>query len=84
MRNHLPFDFETIMNRLFMNILFNWDSIKCKSNIMSSVDMDTNNLCIYFKEQNPMIRDSFIQAYVLSFYIVMLHIIGSNQLLLDH
>lgn len=83
MRNYLPFDFEATMNQLFIHILSNWNTIKYNSDIMSAVNMDTNSLCRYFKEQNPTICTSFVQAYVLSFLIVMKHVIESNISLSD-
>lgn len=72
------FDIETTINQLFMNILFNWDNIKILPDVISAVNMETNNMCKIFKEQNPTMRDSFIQAFALSFLIVMMHVVESN------
>ena len=69
-------DVEKTMGTIFLNVLFNWNSIKEIPHVMSCLDMNTNSLCRQLKQNDPTQRDGFIQAHVLSFLILMMYIMN--------
>ena len=59
------------LSRIFLEIIFNWDQIKDNCNVMETVNMNTNTMCKYMKLNNCNVDNHIIQAYVLSFLIVL-------------
>lgn len=64
-----------LFTEIFMNIIFNWSNIQQNEQIMSCLDMHTNTFCASIKTANPMMRDAFIQAHVLSITTMIILII---------
>jgi hypothetical protein len=73
-------DVEAQLNKMFMYVLLSWDKIRQVSNIMSVLNMNTNKMCMMLKEQRPMMYDSHIQAYVLSFLFTMMNVINTDSM----
>lgn len=69
-------NFEEKIKEIYFNIISNWDNIKYDKNIMNVLDMRKNSMCRYHKSINPNLNNSYIQAYVLTYYIMMLLIIN--------
>ncbi len=67
---------DKMMTNTFINIIFNWESIKQNTLLMESLNMKSNSLCQKLKEQNPTMRNSFIQAHVLALLMMMINIIS--------
>jgi len=65
---------EKTMGCIFLHMLLNWHKIKEIEQVMNTLDMNTNSLCISLKNNDPTLRDHFIQAYVLSFFILVLYL----------
>lgn len=69
-------DIEKVMSTIFLHVLFNWNNIKQNTNVMNCLDMNTNSLCRQLKNNNPTLRDGYIQAHVLSFLIMMAYMMN--------
>ncbi|VBB17852.1 hypothetical protein YASMINEVIRUS_315 [Yasminevirus sp. GU-2018] len=73
-RNDNQTDYQNIektMGRIFLNTIFNWEQIRENSSVMQVLNMETNSMCRHMKMSNPSMRDQFIQAYVLSFLLIL-------------
>lgn len=70
-------DTTKLMAKVYLNVVFNWPTICQNQQIMTALDMDTNAMCRYHKSQNPSLRDSYIQAHVLSLLLVLWIIIAT-------
>lgn len=55
-----------LMSKVYLNVIFNWHTISQNQQVMDGLDMNTNTMCHYFKTHNPSLRDSYVQAHVLS------------------
>ena len=67
---------EKTMSRIFLNAIFNWEQIRESSSVMQVLNMETNSMCRHMKASNPSMRDQFIQAYVLSFLLMLFLIVS--------
>ena len=67
---------DRMMTNTFISIIFDWENIKKNKKMMDTLNMETNTLCIRLKEQNPSMRNSFIQAHVLALLMMMMTIIS--------
>jgi hypothetical protein len=82
---------ESITTNVYLNIILNWDTISSEQQIMDC--LNNNTMCSYFKQQYPMLKDSFIKARVLTVLLMMYYILSlpvydtfnesSNNTLLD-
>ena len=70
-------DTTKLMLKVYMNVIFNWSTISQNRQVMNGLDIETNTLCYYFKTQNPSLRDSYVQAHVLSLLLMMWIIIAT-------
>lgn len=59
------------MMKVFLNVLFNWTTIKQNEQIMNLLNMETNSMCRLFKNQNPTLHDVYIQANVFSLLLML-------------
>jgi hypothetical protein len=64
-------ELESSFTNLFIDVIFNWNTIKQNGQIMSNLDMQSNNLCRQLKIQNPTMRDCFIQARVFTITLIL-------------
>lgn len=64
-------NFEEIICNFFMNVIFNWNNISQNPHVMNVVNMNDNILCQKLKSENPSMKDSFIQAHVVTILILM-------------
>lgn len=71
------YNFEDDVNNLYTEIIFNWSQIREYEEVMNVLDMETNTLCVKLKENNPMLRDEFVQARVLTILLVMFIMVSS-------
>jgi hypothetical protein len=69
---------DKIFNDIYLNTIINWVNIRQNSTVMDVLDMNKNTMCIKLKNENPMMRDSSIQSYVLSLLIYMFWSICTN------
>lgn len=60
---------------IYLNVIFNWNSINQNVGIREGLCMKNNSMCKYYKMRNPTMRDSFIQAHVLTMLIMLFIII---------
>jgi hypothetical protein len=67
---------EKTMGSLFLSVLLNWSNISQDQNIMSALNMESNNLCKTLKYQNPAYHDSFVQAHVLTLMLTMIVVLS--------
>jgi hypothetical protein len=68
--------FEDMTSHTFLHIIYNWATIRQNSQLMNILDMQANTMCRYFKQLNPLVIDSFIQARVLTFVLLIFCIIS--------
>lgn len=64
------------ISHIHKHILMNWDKIKNDKDIMNVLDVDTNNMCRYYKINNPELDDKYIQSHTLTFLFLMLFIVS--------
>lgn len=69
-------DMNKTMTDIFLNVIFNWSEISQNQQVMSALDMRQNSMCRYYKSINPTIRDSFVQAHVLTVLLMMFLIVA--------
>lgn len=62
---------EKTMSRIFLSVIFSWNQLRENEEVMNILNMNTNNMCRHIKNTHPNLRDQFIQAYVLSFLLVL-------------
>jgi len=60
------------ISHIHKHILMNWDKIKNDKDIMYVLDVNTNNMCKYYKTSNPKLDDNYIQINTLTFLLSML------------
>ena len=70
--NQTELNIETIAADTYANVINNWDEICAYDpSILVVLDMNTNSLCHYFKQSDPLIGDTHIQARVLTVMMIM-------------
>lgn len=69
-------DLGKLMSDVFVNVIFNWSTLSQDPQIMNVVDMNRNSLCQKLKAENPTMRDSFIQAHVVSILILFMIVLS--------
>ena len=65
-------DMNNLTDKVLINVMLKWHDIQENQEIMDGLRMDKNTMCIYFKNQNPLLDDSYIQARVLTFLLMMI------------
>jgi citrate synthase len=58
------------------HILSNWNDIKNEPVIMNVLDINTNNMCKYYKTTNSNLEDKHIQSRALTLLISLLLIVA--------
>jgi len=64
-------DMDMDMERIFLEISKNWNELEKNETVKEMVDMKTNNLCKQIKNDNPHLRNSYIQSLVFTFIYTM-------------
>jgi hypothetical protein len=59
------------MNQIYLSIISNWNNIENDISIMNALNMENNTTCIKYKEQYENVEDKYIQAYVLTQYLIL-------------
>ena len=65
-------DLQLFASKIYLSVIFNWHNISQNQQVMDSLDMKKNTLCVYHKEQNPNLENYMIQSFVFSMMITIL------------
>lgn len=69
--NHNIIDNNNDMEKIFLEISKNWNELEENEIVKEMIDMKTNNLCKQMKNDNPHLRNSYIQSLVFTFIYTM-------------
>tara|TARA_Y100000780_G_C13596593_1_gene382867 strand:- start:80 stop:361 length:282 start_codon:yes stop_codon:yes gene_type:complete len=59
------------MDQIYLSVVLNWHNIENDISIMEALNMENNTTCIKYKEEYGNIEDKYIQAYVLTQYLIL-------------
>jgi hypothetical protein len=62
---------DLIATKIFLSVIFNWNTINQDEQIMNVLNIESNGFCIHLKRVYPTMRDEFIQAKALTMLIIM-------------
>jgi hypothetical protein len=72
------------MESIFYSILKNWNNITNDEKLINSLDINNNITCKNYKDMYPDTDDKFIQAGVLTQYIILYCIVCKVNLFNDN
>lgn len=74
-----------IMSYIYEYLMSNWDDIENDKDVMNILDVNTNNMCIHYKNIDPTLDDKHVQikALTLLFTLLLLMFNMTNDNIID-